>query len=183
MVRHIIPTQQIFIMEGVDMTGKTEIAAALSKRFMAKPYKCTNEWNLQLDFFTAIVYTTEPLVQFLEQTGCSVIFDRFHISEQVYSKTYGRVTLPEMNTDHDERLAKMGAIIIYCYRDPKTWKRDMHNITDFSKYPLICDNYEYYLKQTKCHVIRLDVTDENLERQVNELQTKIIEHWAKINIK
>ena len=97
-------------MDSVDMCGKTEVAKELSKQLKIPVYKNQEEHTRGHDKMISLFYGVEELTQFLEQTGYSIIFDRFHASEFVYSKVLNRWSNDEKVFDIDSRLSKMNCL-------------------------------------------------------------------------
>ena len=160
--------QTIIIMEGHDMAGKTTIAAALSKK-LDLPIVKIKRHEKWFDPMIDLLYAGETHCQVAEQTGFSLIYDRLYPSEYAYSRTYGRPTSHEKIMALDERYAKMGALIVVCYKDSKAYQKDDKDIIDMSKYDAITKWYNEFKKITKCKYLMLDTTDENLEDQLNKI--------------
>ena len=81
---------------GPDMTGKSNIATALSKDIGVPMFKNTNEWTTDLKspeyFLNLLRYGGPFLMDFIGQTNVSVILDRYYPCEYVYSIAMGRDT-------------------------------------------------------------------------------------------
>jgi thymidylate kinase len=165
--------QKIIILEGCDGTGKTEIGKELS-RILNIPYFKNNKEHIH--FFDENITKYRFLDQlyiyeFLKQTKYSVIIDRAFPSDIVYTNVF-RPNKELINTlyDIDEKFSNLNTIIIYCYKQNHFIDDE---IIDSSKYLSITNEYEKYLLYTKCRVINLNTTDENLNREINE----ILEKW------
>ena len=103
----------------------------------------------------------------------SVIYDRLYPSEYAYSRAYNRATSHDKIMSMDERYAKMGALIVVCYKDPKAYQKDDKEIIDVSKYETLTAWYKEFKKITKCKYLMLDTTDENLEAQLATIQAEL----------
>ena len=133
----------IFIIEGPDGSGKTTLAEKLSRQtgypvvHRSQP-KSEEEKLRMLDEYVEAI-----------NTGRNVIFDRCWYSEMAYGpvmRDKSIITYPEMYL-LEEKLAKHGALIIYCTDNPKTlWrratKRGEEYITDFDTFDRICTNFD-----------------------------------------
>jgi thymidylate kinase len=162
----------ILILEGPDRCGKTEIGKALSKQYFMSYFKnhrehenFTNQTFLGTAFVEA-AYIIDMLKQ-VEFKDFGIIFDRHMPSEYVYSKVYNRPTHEESIWKIDKELADLGAVILYCTKT--TYKEFEDEVITLDKIETIKQYYEEYFKHTKMRVIRLDTTDENLEREIYEI--------------
>jgi thymidylate kinase len=164
--------QTIIIMEGHDMAGKTHIAETLSKQ-LSIPIVKIQRHEKWFDPMVDLVYAGETHVQLAEQTGYSFIYDRLYPSEYAYSRAYSRTTSHEKIMSIDERYAKMGALIVVCYKDPKAYQKDDKDIIDVSKYDALTKWYTEFKKITKCKYLMLDTTDENLEKQIETILAEL----------
>ena len=155
-------------MEGHDMSGKTHIAAALSKQLSIPIVKMTRseKW---FDPLVDLIYAGETHCQLAEQTGYNFIYDRLFPSEYAYSRAYGRTTSHEKIISLDKRYAEMGALIVVCYKDPKAYQPDDKDIIEVSKYDSLTEWYREFKKISKCKYLMLDTTDENLEKQLKTI--------------
>ena len=133
----------IIIIEGADGSGKTTLANLLSKQtgypVVHRSQPKTEEEKQQM---------RQMYVDTIN-TGRNMIFDRCWYSEMAYGpvmRDTSVISYPEMYL-LEEKLAKHGAIIIYCTDDPKTlWrratKRGEDYITDFDTFESICANFD-----------------------------------------
>jgi thymidylate kinase len=166
--------QKIIIFEGHDMVGKTEIATALAKELGITVYKNKNEQSRWRDQHIALMYSMDELVQFVEQGRFSVIFDRFHGSEYAYSATFNRYTSLDKIKELDERLASMGAVIVYLYKSEDKYLEDDEDIVRVDQYNSLKSNYNDFLKNiTICKTVTLCTDSENLDEQVKYLLDNI----------
>lgn len=133
----------IFIIEGPDGSGKTTLAEKLSKQtgypvvHRSQPKSEEEKLHMLRGYVDAI------------EAGKNIIFDRCWYSEMAYGpvmRDESVITYPEMYL-LEEKLAKHGAMIIYCTDKPKTlWrratKRGEDYITDFETFERICANFD-----------------------------------------
>ena len=133
----------IIIIEGPDGSGKTTLANTLSKQtgypvvHRSQPKSEEEKRQMMQQYIDAIV------------TGKNMIFDRCWYSEMVYGpimRDNSVITYPEMYL-LEAKLAKRGALIIYCTDDPKTlWKRATRRgedyITDYETFERICAGFD-----------------------------------------
>lgn len=164
---------KIIIFEGPDLCGKTEIGKELSKQYKLSYFKnnCEHENFRNNNFlgtaFVEAFYLLDMLKQ-VEFKENGIILDRHIPSEYVYSKVYDRITHEESIWKIDEELADLGATIIYC---TKTHYKDFNDeVITLDKIEHIKYFYEEYFTKTKMNVIRLDTTDENLEREISDIK-------------
>ena len=101
---------------GPDMTGKSNIAAELSRRINTPVFKNSGEWKTQLeseDYFLNLLRFGGPfLMDFMKQTDANVILDRFYPCELVYSEAFGRSTDMKAISWMDHEFAAAGGKFI-----------------------------------------------------------------------
>lgn len=162
--------QQIIIFTGHDCSGKTEIAKELSRRTKIPYFKNKNEKRYLVEgkesFFDALKYDQPYIIQFLEQTGHSVIFDRCYESEWVYSLAFNRQTDFILLNAFDAKFAQLNTKIIICYKDLNNYYDDFVMLDEAKR---IKDLYFKFAAWTKCLNMLLDTSDENLESQINKI--------------
>lgn len=112
----MMPTMPtIVIVEGVDRSGKTTVANALSKAlkipvFRNKEFGFENECHIR-----GAVYETQKMwlmLNMVETLNADVIFDRLHLSEYVY----GMIERGYINNNVwkiDDRLKSLDAVIVH----------------------------------------------------------------------
>src|ERR1044072_5761579 len=112
--------QQIIVLCGPDRCGKTEIAKELSSRLGIPSFKASSEHETYLkqpnQFVYQLRYADVRMVDFLAQTGYSVIMDRAWPCERAYSQVMNRQTDPTALIRIDNAMAKLGARVVICYR-------------------------------------------------------------------
>jgi thymidylate kinase len=162
-------------MDSVDMCGKTEVAKELSDILNIPTYKNKNEHSRWKDHAISLMYGMDELVQILEQTKYSIIFDRFHPSEWVYSREFNRPTVDSLTLDYDRRISNMNGIIIYPYKTEEFFKEDDQKIVNIVQYKSLQNKYEEFFKITNCEVLKYNANDENLEKQILLCLNKIYE--------
>ena len=162
-------------MEGHDGSGKTHIVGELSKQLKI-PYfrnsKTNNYINSKIDFLLAMYYDQEYIVQFLEQTKYSVIFDRAYPSNYVYGEIFSRPMDYSFLRYIDERFFRLNTKIIIC--DKIIYKKDFNDENiDFEDIDFIKALYFKFRKNfTLCKTFNIDTTDECLDKQI-----KMIRGW------
>ena len=115
--------QHVIIFDGPDGCGKTNISAALSDLMGIPVFKNEFEWDYfdvksKNDYFiNAIKYQHPYLLSYIKQSGSSIIFDRAHPSEFVYSKVFSRKTDLDALRMCDDMSAVLGAKIIIPLRE------------------------------------------------------------------
>lgn len=164
-------SQRIVIFEGPDNTGKTEIAQALSKKLGIPYWKNSREHELfrkgDGSISDSVIHGVPYLADFLMATGYSAILDRSYPTEFAYSYALGRYLNFPVLDQIDKMFSQMNSIIIYCYKDYKGKYKD--EFIDESLVESIKEAYETFFKMTRLKYIRLNTTDENTERQVDEI--------------
>ena len=166
--------------EGVDMTGKTQIAAELSRQLGIPVFKNSGEWFTDLRdpsyFKNLLTYGATFLADFLCQTKPSAIMDRNYASEWVYSRHFGRATNEQALRKVDEKFAEAGGKIVICRRKSYRGIRDdLHSYIDSHELEGLDSLYQAFEKWTKCEVLTVWVDDENLERETHEIR-----EWLKV---
>lgn len=176
---HTLPkhlNQQVFIFEGPDGVGKTEISRGLSD-LLGIPYfrMATQHDNWRKNKFqTALEFDQTYIAEFLSQTGTSAIIDRAFPSEYVYSAVYKRGTNHEVLRAVDKKFAEFGAtIILLLRRDYENSRED--DLVDKSKLRALHNEYVAFAGWTQCNVIQLYVDDllNDLKLQLPILQACI----------
>jgi len=163
-------SQIIIIFEGHDKSGKTTISTELSKRINVPIFKLKKN-KKQFDQLIDLFYGVESTVQFIEQTKCSVILDRFYPSEYVYSKVYKRFTNVKKILELDKRMSRMNTFIIVCYKDPEAYEIDPADIdiTTPKDYSALTQSFKKFSELSKCPIFFLNTSDKNLEEQVKKI--------------
>ena len=107
---------KIAIFEGVDNVGKSAVASMLSKETGVPVFRNEEFYSARCeDHKRGPEYEIEKMTLMLnlvETLDADIIFDRFHLSELIY----GFVDRGYTNNDAwkiDERLADMGAVLVY----------------------------------------------------------------------
>ena len=105
---------------GPDMTGKSNIAAELSRQTGIPVFKNSGEWNTELDspdyFLNLLRYGGPFLMDFMKQTDVDVILDRFYPCELVYATAFNRDTDVKAISWMDKNYAAAGGKFIVCVR-------------------------------------------------------------------
>lgn len=172
--------QRIIIYEGPDRCGKTEQAKELSRRLGIQYFKNTDEHKYFLSdpsyFINAIRYVDTYFTSYLESSGSSIILDRAWPSEWIYSQALGRQTDFDVLRQLDDRHAKLGTVIVIPSRsDYSRVSDDYENIN--RNINRIHDLYEKFASWTNCSVIKVNVDDEDLEREMKFTMQHLSDIW------
>lgn len=164
--------QKIIIFEGMDRSGKSSISIELSKQLNIPRFKVQRN-KYFWDVFCNINYLDEGVMQFIEQTGASIIFDRWTPSDFVYSKLFDRDISYRKIWEIDSRLEKLGAMLIICFKDEDKYIVDEED-KDFvnpSMYSKMTELYREYATQSKIkNILFLNTSNENIEEQVTKIK-------------
>lgn len=167
---------QVLFVCGPDRCGKTQIARELSRLTRIPYFKASSEHKAflgdQRAFIDEIRHADPRMVDFIEQTGMSVIFDRGFPCEGVYSLFFKRPTDAAALRHLDEAYAKLGARVLICTRrsfagvvddlNPKLGKDALEEISRL---------YQLFATYSRCQTHTMYVDDEDLERETNEALT------------
>ncbi len=167
--------QRIIIFDGPDGNGKTEMAKELSNSLNIPYFKNELEWSAfgnspKNELFVNLLKFADPyFLSYLKQSGASVILDRAYPSEWVYSKEFCRTSNISALNASDKAYAELGALIIVPWRT-KYDCGDKHNpVIDASRRSSLDALYNSFCSWTKCKTLRLNVDDENLDREMIEI--------------
>tara|TARA_Y100000310_G_scaffold168260_1_gene168345 strand:- start:1960 stop:2544 length:585 start_codon:yes stop_codon:yes gene_type:complete len=165
--------QRIIIFDGPDMCGKTEMSLELSRRLEIPYFKNEGEWDFFENdpgyFANCVKYGATFLCSFLKQVGSSVIMDRGHHSEWVYSQIFQRATDQKLLKRVDNAFAEMGAVLIVPYRSTYHGLVDQFDAITPKKLQEIDEKYKKIKDWTACDVFYLNVDDENLDREMSDI--------------
>ena len=161
---------------GPDMTGKSNIAEELSRQTDVPVFKNSSEWKTQLDspdyFLNLLKYGGPFLMDFIRQTGVSVILDRFYPCEYVYAEAFERETDMNAILWMDENFSEVGGKFIICLR------KDYSGLVD-DQYPdqlppemlkKLDIYYRKFAERTSCDYLILETDDIDLNKQVKEIK-------------
>lgn len=111
------------------------------------------------------------IADFIRQSGTSIIFDRSWPCEWVYSKLFDRETSIATIEFLETIYASLDARIIFCVRSSyEGIQDDIDDRVTSEKLQQIHDLYVEFSKWTQCKFHWLNVDDENLDREVTEIQ-------------
>ena len=162
--------QTVIIFEGVDNTGKTAIAKSLSKLIGIPYFKNPREKEIVKSGDTAVeTRHGVMLMDFLNLTGHSVIFDRNYPSEWAYGLSIRGKCDREGIKMFDAVYSSMGSIIVYCHKD----NPPVDDWLSADKVKDVVDHYEMFLGWTDCKVIDLDTSDEDVFRQLRFIESSL----------
>lgn len=170
----------IIIFVGADMCGKTNIAHQLSRVLNIPVFKASSEHGSFLHgqdrFLTNIRVSSQYLLDFIRQTGSSVIFDREFPCEYAYSKHFNRETDIDAIMALDEGYSKLDTLIIHCKRKSFSGIRDdLDQSIDENSLNSIQRHYDDFRMISGCKWLELFVDDENIERELKEIREKMLE--------
>lgn len=184
--------KQIIFICGPDMTGKTQIAKALSQRLNVPYFKATSEhdsYKLSANIHTAsrlpenaflmqLQHADPRVLDLFKQCKFNVVMDRGFPCERVYSRVFKRQTNEKMIEHLDEHWAALGARIIICTRSSyEGIIDDIDPRIDSKRLQQLDDEYKLFSQETKCKCLLLNVDDENLDRELSDITNWI--EWTK----
>jgi len=165
----------LIILDSEDGNGKTQISQALASKLDIPYFKYEMEWRADFKckkedrFRLCIQHAMPMLMSFIDQTGVSAVFDRGYPSEWVYSNYFNRGTCPESLRHIDDWHFSRGAKIIIPTRQHYSRAEiDEPSITPRVKADL-AKLYREFAKWTKCETFFLPVDDEDLEREIRDI--------------
>lgn len=170
--------QCLVFVVGPDRCGKSEIVAELSRRLSVPSFKATSEHTSFLSsrvskddqFLSQLRFADPRVLDFLRQTGHSAVFDRGYPCEFAYSAVFGRDTDMTMLRHLDAEYAALGAVVVFCHRSSYA---GVHDDLDPSIGPELLAKldaaYETFASWTQCRLLRLNVDDEDLSREVHDI--------------
>ena len=163
----------VIVIDGPDGCGKTHIGKELARITGIPYFKNVDEHKYFLKdpsyFIHAIRYVDTFFTSYLEASGASVILDRSFPSEWVYSRVLGRKTDMDVLRELDERHARLGTKIIIPYRTDYTKVQDDYDVVN-KNIRQLHDTYMEFARWTKCSHMLLNVDDEDLRREVSDIQ-------------
>jgi len=169
----------IVFVVGPDMVGKTEIAHELARR-LGDPklyFKATSEHTSFLSsrvavndqFLNQLRFADPRVYDLLRQTGHSVIFDRGYPCEYVYAHVLHRETDMVMINHMDRAWASLGAKIVLCHRSSyEGIVDDLDPSIEVNMLTRLHEKYMEFATWTQCPLLKLNVDDEDLSREVTE---------------
>jgi len=151
--------QIIIILEGPDRAGKSFIGKLFHNIFDIPYYhgerSAMTREDLKNRSFEAVKIEMLQMYDILRQTGISIVIDRWHLSEFVYGKVFGRQIDENFIWDIDEKFAELGTVIVYVSMPLEAlkmrWREE--KIIKFEEGHAIISLYEKALKKTKCKVV------------------------------
>ena len=166
--------QKVIVFEGPDGCGKTNISKALAGDLQVPYFKNKDEWKYFVNdpayFVNALTYGDPYFLSYLEQTGASVIVDRWYPSEWVYSQVFNRPTNMDALEHIDRRAAALGTKIVIPYRE--NYQDVVDQFEDVIT-PEVLENvhsaYLRFMEWTECDTFLLNVDDDNLTRELREV--------------
>lgn len=167
-------SQVVLLCGGPDCCGKTNILREIERLTGIPYYKARNEHrnfvSSQEHFINELRYSDPKMVDFLYQTGVSVLVDRAYMCEFSYAQFFDRATDMRMLRKLDDEYARLGAKILICTRKSFVGiKDDLNPKLDEHALQRLSVLYQNFVKWTKCQTYTLYVDDEDLNREVNEI--------------
>lgn len=161
--------QKIIIFEGVDHVGKSTISQALSNEIGVPVFKNPREKRgFQLNELMMMTrYAGLNMMDFLQVTGYSCIFDRAFPSEYAYGRTYKREIEIDVINELDRGYAKLGAVYIYLYKDGHAGYKD--DLIDFSYVAEIKRRYLEFFDRCKCPWMMLETSSQDIAYQLGSI--------------
>jgi thymidylate kinase len=151
--------QRIIIFGGPDRCGKTTIARTLSKVLDIPYFKPSYQQYYAMKEPSAFRHQTtwaEPkLLDFITQTGQSVIMDRGFPCDYVYSKVMGRETDWETITRLDKAYAKLGAVFVATLRYDYSGISDDWDKISMGRLRSLHDTYEEYMRGSSMRCVSI----------------------------
>jgi thymidylate kinase len=165
--------QRIFMLEGPDGCGKTQIAKELSRRYKIPYFRMDTQhqnWKVPGAFVNALRFDQTYSAAFLKQTGYSVVLDRGFPSEFCYSKVFKRKTDEVVLCDVDEAFAKLGTVVIIPMRSSYASVKD--EVVPLEKMQEIHTTYHDFCNWTACKTIRIYTDDflNDLDLEIPEIK-------------
>lgn len=165
----------IIAFEGPDRCGKSEISSELARRLGYGYFKNTDEWSTDVrtpDYFKNLLeYGGTFLTSFLCQVKPNAILDRYYPSEWVYSRMFNRESNEKVLRMIDDKFASIDGHIVLCRRKSYDGiKDDLHDYIDSEALKKLDDQYDAFVRWSSCKVLTLWVDDEDLDREINDIQ-------------
>jgi len=151
--------QTIIILEGPDRAGKSFLGKIFHSIFDIPYYhgerSPASREELKTRAFEVAKIEMQQMYDILKQTGISLVIDRWHLSELVYGKVYGRQIDENFIWDMDEKLADLGAVVVYVSMPLEALKIRWgeEKIVEFNEIQEIISQYERALKKSKCKIV------------------------------
>ena len=159
---------RVIIFEGIDNTGKTTIAKALAHETLIPYFKNPREKQAVLNGeFDIESRNGVMLMDFLKMTGHPVIMDRNYASEYAYGKGLRDKCDDESIRRFDDTYSEIGTLIVYCSKENHVPNDDWLRNDQAQE---VIRWYEDFLSWTKCWVLRLDTSDEDIFRQLRTIR-------------
>lgn len=160
----------IIIFEGHDQAGKTTIAKEVANQ-LRLPYFKVKRDNHNWNPADNLKYLTEGIQQVLDLKETSLVIDRWHASDYMYSKLFNRGCDYDLVWNIDKRMADLGALIVICYKDPEHYLHDDEDeeFVNESQYSEMTQYYREFATKTKCKVIFINTSDQDLRDQTRRI--------------
>lgn len=184
---HLTKEQIILLLEGFDKSGKTHLGKRLSSALCIPYYHgerapmMTSE--LRTRSFDVARIEMLQMHDILQQTGVSIIIDRWHLSEWVYSKVYGRPIDEEFLWNIDAEFAELGAIIIWCSASEELIRSRFNEekIVNINDREVILNYYNEAFRKTKCMWIPYTSEVSTIESVVHNIISLLLK-YRRLNV-
>lgn len=161
---------RIIIFEGVDKSGKSSIAKALSPLLNIPYYKNSRERNQKRRGETKLMtqYAVPYLLDFLEQVPSNFIMDRNWPSEWCYGQVENRdIDLEQIREVDDWFAQSFETAIIICYKTKYYASDFVDEMTKFERVPQLVEKYHEFAGWTHvANILQLDTTTFDLDQQL-----------------
>lgn len=160
----------IILCEGVDRSGKSTLAKALSTELSIPYYKNSIERSQKRKSETKTMtrFAVPYLFDFLDQVFCECIMDRNWPSEFAYGQVENRdIDLEDIRFVDDYFAEHFNGAIIICYRSDYTREDFIDELTPFENIQALIEKYKEFATWTHCkNVFLLDTTNKTVEEQM-----------------
>jgi deoxyadenosine/deoxycytidine kinase len=170
----------IIHFEGPDCVGKTTIAKELCERHGYIYHTVDNDSffrDKKTDYFIQLLrHHYANLPKLAAQCRPGIVFDRNYISEAVYSCIFHRYTDGILIKRLDNVYRKLGAVVIFCYKNTYKEYDDKYVSQDAIKDVMY--EYQNYFFKSKLPVLRLDTEDRDIEKQIRTIDDFLAENFT-----
>lgn len=152
---------RVFIVEGVDRSGKSTVGKLIARALQIPYFKPMNDKDAlkDNDFSSKMLRICDPyVVQLLKQTNYSVVIDRHYPSEWCYSHVLGRNTDEEGIWQSDRLFSEIPATILLFKRKSYEGVSDDDPRLNQETLEKLSKQYDEFALRTKCkvHVFEFD---------------------------
>lgn len=123
-------------------------------------------------FWYDLLIADPRMIDFLKQTGQSVIMDRGFPCEFAYSRVMKRKSNTSAVFQIDQAYSKLGAKIVICVR--KSYEGIVDDIDPKINSTILQEldrEYRYFADKTRCQKLLLEVDNEDIEQELSAIRT------------